>query len=226
MQFLAVPGDVTDPRLISPFAVGVGAVVAGGDEDAHRRVVPHELVELARLAVVRPRLAATPGVRVDAGALQVRIVEERGDVGGDPGQQEPAVALEVSRVPPVQRLLDRLEHQPRLVGDPADRRLAGERSARRSVAEHRPGDVRPMAGIEVGRAVVAARVADVVGEVGRDRVALDRLHPPGEVGVSGLVVPTSNPVSQTATISPAPSTFVAPPRAEPPAHEGRRRCRC
>ena len=73
---------------------------------------------------------------MDARALQVRIVEERGDVGGDPGQQEPAVALEVSRVPPVQRLLDRLEHQTRLVGDPADRSLAGERSARGSVAEH------------------------------------------------------------------------------------------
>src|SRR4029077_9334854 len=67
-------------------SVVVGAVVARRDDEAEILVVPHELVELAALIVVRPRVAAAPRVGMDPRAVGVGELEELAEVRGEAGE--------------------------------------------------------------------------------------------------------------------------------------------
>ena len=130
---------------------------------------------------------------MNPGTLGIRVGENDRDVGRNPGEQVPAVALQVTRVLPIERLLDGLKHQSGPVGHAADRRLPRQSGAGRAVANGRTSHMRAVAGIEIGRSVVSTRIADVAGEVRCDRIARHRLHSPSKVGVDRVLAADIEP---------------------------------
>ena len=111
MQFLAVAGERHTAKIDFAVAVGVGAVVPRGEQDAEVLVVPDELVDLATLVVVVAGVAAPPRVRMDPRPLAVRKLEERREIGGKAPQAEPSKLPLVGDGLPFGLLLHRLHHE-------------------------------------------------------------------------------------------------------------------
>ena len=61
----------------------IGAIVSSSNHHTKIAFIPNELVQLSTLIVVSPRVAASPGIRMDARVFSVGIVEEGAQVDGN-----------------------------------------------------------------------------------------------------------------------------------------------
>ena len=122
-----------------------------------------------------------------------------------------AVRCRSARVFPLQRLLNRLEHELGLVGDSPDADCPAEALSRRPVHRARIQQHACRRQSRDGLHRRRGRGCDVGGRSpGGDRIAHHCLHPPGEVAVDRAGRCHVATVSHTAMISPAASTLAAP----------------